>query len=93
MAAVHKEEAPSSDSSETNAPGTTADLRDKLSKEGGIKYEDDYENLNYPSPWKFEKWLIGGYSQSRMLKFKKPKTMYNAINLFAGQFSMHSLAV
>lgn len=45
---------------------------------------DDLDNINYPPPWKWEKFFIGGYSQSRMLKFKNPKTMYKAINLFAG---------
>ncbi|KAL8713242.1 MAG: hypothetical protein Q9220_002763 [cf. Caloplaca sp. 1 TL-2023] len=49
-----------------------------------LKEEDDYENLDYPKPWKFEKFFIGGYSQGRMIKFKNPKTMYKAINLFAG---------
>ncbi|KAL9615365.1 MAG: hypothetical protein Q9167_000193 [Letrouitia subvulpina] len=44
----------------------------------------EYENLKYPKPWKFEKFFIGGYNQGRMLKFKKPKNMYTAINLFAG---------
>ena len=42
------------------------------------------ENINYPPPWKWEKFFIGGYNQSRMLKFKKPKAMYTAINIFAG---------
>lgn len=45
---------------------------------------DGYENINYPKPWKFEKWFVGGYSQSRMIKLKNPKRMYTAINLFAG---------
>lgn len=43
-----------------------------------------YETINYPKPWKFEKWFVGGYSQRRMLKLKNPKRMYTAINLFAG---------
>lgn len=42
------------------------------------------DDLQYPEPWKYEKFFIGGYSQSRMFKFKKPKSMYIAINLFAG---------
>lgn len=42
------------------------------------------DNISYPPPWKWERFFIGGYDQSRMLKFKKPKTMYTAINLFAG---------
>ncbi len=46
--------------------------------------DENYENINYPPPWKWEKFFIGGYNQSRMFKFKKPKTMYTAINLFAG---------
>ena len=41
-------------------------------------------DVNYPPPWKWEKFFVGGYDQSRMLRFKKPKTMYTAINLFAG---------
>lgn len=45
---------------------------------------DDVDNINYPEPWKYERWFPGGYAQGRMLKFKKPKTMYTAINLFAG---------
>ena len=85
MAAQHKEDASSKDSSETDVPGD-----EKASKPSGTKElynnEDEaYDNLNYPSAWKFEKWFIGGYSQFRMLKFKKPKTMYTAINLFAGK--------
>lgn len=46
--------------------------------------EDSVRSITYPPPWKYEKFFIGGYSQSRMFKFKKPKTMYTAINLFAG---------
>lgn len=46
--------------------------------------DENYDNINYPPPWKWEKYFIGGYNQSRMLKFKNPKTMYTAINLFAG---------
>ena len=48
------------------------------------KPEEDVDNINYPPPWKWEKFFIGGYSQGRMIKFKKSKTMYMAINLFAG---------
>ncbi|KAL8822998.1 MAG: hypothetical protein Q9191_006279 [Dirinaria sp. TL-2023a] len=84
MAAQHKDEVPSPGSSETNVPGATAELSEKPFRDSGLKSEDDYENLNYPPAWKFEKWFIGGYTQSRMLKFKKPKSMYTAINLFAG---------
>lgn len=45
---------------------------------------ENHDNISYPPPWKWEKFFIGGYNQSRMFKFKKPKTMYTAINLFAG---------
>ena len=48
------------------------------------QHEEDVDNINYPPPWKWERYFIGGYSQGRMLKFKNPKTMYKAINLFAG---------
>lgn len=48
------------------------------------QHEEDVDNINYPPPWKWEKYFIGGYSQGRMLKFKNPNTMYKAINLFAG---------
>lgn len=81
MAAVHNEKMDSKASSDTD------DLPEKgvsPASNGNLKDEDDYENLNYPKPWKFEKWFIGGYSQGRMIKFKNPKTMYKAINLFAG---------
>ncbi|KAI9821106.1 MAG: hypothetical protein M1827_003840 [Pycnora praestabilis] len=46
--------------------------------------EPEEIELDYPETWKYEKWFIGGYDQSRMLKFKSPNTMYKAINLFAG---------
>ena len=46
--------------------------------------DEDHLDINYPPPWKWERYFVGGYSQGRMLKFKKPKTMYTAINLFAG---------
>lgn len=46
--------------------------------------EDDIDNIQYPEPWKYEHFFPGGYAQGRMLKFSKPKTMYTAINLFAG---------
>ena len=46
--------------------------------------DENEENINYPPPWKWERFFIGGYNQSRMFKFKNPKTMYTAINLFAG---------
>jgi len=74
---------PSETSSETEMP-QTFDEKGALPEEGYQEDEDDYENLNYPKPWKFENWFIGGYSQKRMIKFKEPKNMYTAINLFAG---------
>ena len=46
--------------------------------------DEHHIDIIYPPPWKWEKYFVGGYSQSRMFKFKKPKTMYTAINLFAG---------
>ena len=46
--------------------------------------DEDHRDISYPPPWKWERYFVGGYSQSRMFKFKKPKTMYTAINLFAG---------
>ena len=92
MSAQPKEAALSKDSSETDVPGESHDYSEKPSepsrtKDIYYKEEDSYENLNYPPPWKYERWFIGGYNQSRMLKFKKPKTMYTAINLFAGKES------
>jgi len=42
------------------------------------------ENITYPPPWRWESFFPGGYSQGRMLKFRKPKNMYKAINMFAG---------
>ena len=81
MAAVHKENMESKTSSDTEV------LPEKVSTPSSdekLKEEDEVEHLNYPQPWKFEKWFLGGYSQGRMIKFKSPKTMYKAINLFAG---------
>lgn len=46
--------------------------------------DEEYENIQYPPPWKWEKFFIGGYNQSRMMKFKNPRSMYITINLFAG---------
>ena len=72
----------SSDSDVVNEKGTT----DHVSPDRApiTAQDDDVENINYPEPWKYEKFFVGGYAQGRMLKFKKPKTMYTAINLFAG---------
>ena len=43
-------------------------------------------NASTPKPWPFENWIPGGYSRSRMLRFKSPSTMYRVINLFAGMY-------
>ena len=92
MATEQKDVVSSKDSSETDVPENTQDYNEKTSapsetKEIYDKDDEGYENLNYPPAWKYEKWFIGGYNQSRMIKFKKPKTMYKAINLFAGEGS------
>lgn len=81
MAALHKENIEFKTSSDTyEIPEKTASpASDEI-----VEEEDEFLNLNYPPPWKFEKWFLGGYSQSRMIKLKSPKTMYKAINLFAG---------
>ncbi|KAI4246198.1 MAG: hypothetical protein L6R42_009990, partial [Xanthoria sp. 1 TBL-2021] len=77
MAAGQNEKTDSKTSSDTDEKGASP------ASDKALKDEGDYENLNYPEPWKFEKWFVGGYSQGRMIKFKNPKTMYKAINLFA----------
>ena len=75
-------------SSETAIPRATGEFDEKVigpqHRENYTKHEDDYSGLKYPEPWKFEKFFVGGYSHKRMIKFKNPKTMYKAINLFAG---------
>lgn len=81
MAVVHKENVDSKTSFDTDG---VLEKTESPTSDEKLKEEDDYENLNYPQPWRFEKWFLGGYSQGRMLKFKSPKTMYKAINLFAG---------
>lgn len=89
MTVEHKEVVPSKGSSETKLPSETPAFTEKDasndSKNQHSKNGEDYENIKYPEPWKYEKFFIGGYKQNRMLKFKKPKTMYTAINLFAGE--------
>ncbi len=85
MATKHQGIRDSKSSSDTQL---TNDVQDPTTNPKSLsnhtKEEEDLNNLQYPAPWKWEKFLLGGYSQSRMLKFKKPKTMYTAINLFAG---------
>ncbi|KAL9043347.1 MAG: hypothetical protein Q9214_003462 [Letrouitia sp. 1 TL-2023] len=51
------------------------DEKEYSSPKSQLDDPDEYENINYPKPWKFEKFFIGGYNQGRMLKFKKPKAM------------------
>ena len=92
MATERKEVVSSEKSSDTDNPKNIPSHSEKTStpsetNEAYNKEDEDYDNLNYPAAWKLEKWFIGGYSQSRMIKFKKPKTMYKAINLFAGKAS------
>lgn len=81
-------------SSETKILRRDQDFFDKMTSPNKdvncVEKEDDLDNLKYPEAWKYEKWFIGGYTQTRMLKFKKPKTMYTAINLFAGKDSKWS---
>ena len=64
------------------------------SEEGlGLGKEEEHDDvaaqkqshIAHPEPWACEKWIPGGYSQSRMLRFKNPSTMYKVINLFAGE--------
>ncbi|KAL8943180.1 MAG: hypothetical protein Q9216_001234 [Gyalolechia sp. 2 TL-2023] len=81
MAALHKENIDSKTSSDSEALPEKAS---SPSSNENLGEKDDLENLNYPQPWSFERWFPGGYSQGRMIKFKNPKTMYKAINLFAG---------
>ena len=76
----------SSSSSDSQVPNESHTPTAKVdSSAPAVKEEEDtLDNINYPPPWKYGKFFVGGYSQSRMLKFKKPRTMYKAINLFAG---------
>ena len=58
-------------------------------------YEDgtpvnEYSHITHPEPSPFESWIPGGYSQSRMLRFKNPSTMYRVLNLFAGKGSVYT---
>jgi hypothetical protein len=47
--------------------------------------DDDVSHAMHTEPWRFENWIPGGYSQSRMVKCQKPSTTCNIINLFAGK--------
>lgn len=86
MAAEQKVLQGSPSSSETQIPKVAHEYEEVKTSTGpsAIGREESYDNINYPPPWKWERYFIGGYNQKRMLKFKKPKTMYTAINLFAG---------
>ena len=55
-----------------------------MSEKTPANQDGEFDNLNYPAPWKYEKWFPGGHNKNRMIKFKSPKTMYKTINLFAG---------
>ena len=73
--------------SETSSETAVSRANDEKVYGAGQDHQDDgdgYDDLDYPKPWKFEKWFVGGYNQHRMIKFKNPKRMYTAINLFAG---------
>jgi hypothetical protein len=66
---------------------TTQDTGEKSEKSENNKDvppDAEYSHIDHPEPWRFEHWIPGGYSQSRMLRFKNPSTMYKAINFFAG---------
>ena len=87
MAVVEKTAgaSPSSSNTEINKEANTA--ANKTESPESITNDSNeakIDNINYPPPWKYEKFFIGGYSQKSMFKFKTPKTMYKAINLFAG---------
>ena len=72
----------------TEVPRETQGLGDQPSSfhtNSNNEKDEHIDNLEYPGPWRFEKWFIGGYTQNKMLKFKRPKTMYTATNLFAGE--------
>ena len=87
MAAEQKVLQGSPSSSDTQIPKEAHEYEEVKTANGlslGDAKDENHHDINYPPPWKWEKFFIGGYSQSRMLKFKKPKTMYTAINLFAG---------
>ena len=88
MATEHQGVVPSQTSSDTyvsdnpkyfGAAEANPEPTEKLAK-----HEENYDNIEYPPPWKWEKYFVGGYSQSRMFKFKNPNNMYKAINIFAG---------
>ena len=87
MAAEQKVLQDSPSSSDTQIPKEAQEHTEAKSSAGppaNDAKDESYNDINYPPAWKWERWFIGGYKQSRMFKFKNPKTMYTAINLFAG---------
>ena len=87
MAAEQKVLQGSPSSSDTQIPKEAHEYEEAKVSAGPVANDaknETYDDINYPPPWKWEKFFIGGYNQSRMFKFKKPKNMYTAINLFAG---------
>lgn len=87
MAAEQKILQDSPSSSDTQIPKEAQEHGEAKSSAGPPANDakgESYNDINYPPPWKFERYFIGGYNQSRMFKFKNPKNMYTAINLFAG---------
>lgn len=87
MAVEQKEIQDSPSSSDTQIPKESrehGEAKPSASLPANDANEEKYDNINYPPPWKWERYFIGGYNQGRMFKFKNPKTMYKAINIFAG---------
>ena len=87
MATEQKISQDSPSSSDTQIPKEAheyEEVKNSASPPADDAKDEDHIDINYPPPWKWEKYFVGGYSQGRMFKFKKPKTMYTAINLFAG---------
>ncbi|OQD90879.1 hypothetical protein PENANT_c001G10884 [Penicillium antarcticum] len=68
----------------SDGPQTTVrDKSEKIDDSKNVLPDAEYSHIKYPEPWRYEHWIPGGYSQSRMLRFKNPSTMYKAINFFA----------
>lgn len=86
MANLQKSPGDSASSLDMDMPKHTQNYATKMDSpdSGATLTNKEDGDIDYPPPWKWENLFIGGYSQSRMIKFKNPKTMYKAINLFAG---------
>ncbi|KAJ5295707.1 hypothetical protein N7508_010528 [Penicillium antarcticum] len=68
----------------SDGPQTTVrDKSEKIDDSKNVLPDAEYSHIKNPEPWRYEHWIPGGYSQSRMLRFKNPSTMYKAINFFA----------